>query len=296
MAVPPGNNVGRQHRHISVEPLTGALGAEISGVDLDEVSDDVLEEIRRACDDHLVVFFRDQDLTLDGFERFAGRWGELGDDPFVAGTDTNPRVVRVLKEPEEALPVVFGGAWHSDWSFMRQPPAYTFLHAVDVPSVGGDTIWSNMYLVTDSLDQDLLSTLKSHRVVHSPDLGYGPAARHNDLIENMDIRYGEEGAMTREHPAVVHHPRTGREVVFVNPVYTVEMAGMAREESASALEIVHRAAQNPVCHCRFRWRPGSLAVWDNRCTIHLAVGDYHGQRREMWHTTVRGEVPEPPPD
>lgn len=285
------NNAAADYKHIDVAPLAGSLGAEIGGVELTSLSDEALLEIRRASDDHLVVFFRDQDLTVGDFEVFTRRWGEFGDDPFITGMAGHRNVVRLLKEPSETTGVIFGGDWHSDWSFQRTPPAYTLLYAIDVPDHGGDTLWANMYLATEWLSGTWRSVLRGLDAVHEAGRGYGPAARHNELIENMDIIWGEAGTASRLHPVLRRHPRTGREVLYVNPVYTTGLAGLRDEESAPILGQLHAVATNPVHLCRFRWRAGSLAVWDNRCTMHLPLSDYHGARREMWRTTVQGEEP-----
>lgn len=292
-ATTAANNAAGSYERIEVAPVAGSLGAEIGGVDLRTLDDEAMEEIRRASDDHLVVFFRDQDLTVDELESFTQRWGDFGDDPFVAGLPEHPHVVRLVKEADEAVPVVFGGAWHSDWSFQATPPGYTLLYARDVPAWGGDTLWANMYLATEWLSDTMLGVLAGLQAVHSPDFGYGPGARHNDLIENMDIAYGEAGATVHHHPLVRVHPRTGRPVVYVNPVYTTGIVGLRPEESAPILDTIHEVATAPVHLCRFRWTPGALAVWDNRVTMHLPLSDYHGARREMWRTTVRGEAPVP---
>ncbi len=288
------NRVG-EYTRIAVRPMAGSMGAEISGVDgpLDvrALDDEEMAEIRRANDDHLVVFFRDQALTPAELETFTARWGEFGDDPYLTGMTDHPHVVRVVKEADESVPLVFGGAWHSDWSFQPTPPAYTILYGVDVPDHGGDTLWANMYLATEYTSETLRSILRTLDAVHSPSMGYGPGATHNELIENMDIAYGEAGTSTHRHPLIRRHPRTGRETLFVNPVYTVGIDGMRQEEAAAILSQLYAVATDPVHLCRFRWEPGSLAVWDNRCTMHLPLSDYHGVRREMWRTTVTGEVP-----
>lgn len=290
------NNRAGDYERIVVRPLAGSMGAEISAppggeLDVRVVDDETMEEIRRASDDHLVVFFRDQTLTPADLESFTARWGEFGEDPFLTGLPDHPHVVPVRKEADEKVPLVFGSAWHSDWSFQEAPPAYTILYAVDVPDHGGDTLWANMYLAAEHTSPTLRSVLRSLEAVHSPSMGYGPDATHNELIEHMDIEYGDRGTATQVHPILRRHPRTGREALFVNPVYTTGINGMNGEESAALLEHLYAVATDPVHLCRFRWHPGSIAVWDNRCTMHLPLADYHGARREMWRTTVRGETP-----
>lgn len=295
-ATTAANNAARTFEHIAVRPLTGALGAEVSGpdgghLDVTTLTDAHWAEIRQASVDHLVVFFRGAALDLDSFTAFAERWGAFGDDPFVAGLDSHPHVVRVLKEAEEKVPLVFGGAWHSDWSFQETPPAFTILYGHDVPDHGGDTLWSNLYLAAEHLSPGLRATLAGLRAVHSPQKAYGAQATHNDLVEHMRIRYGEDAHLHRAQPVLRRHPDSGRTALFVNWGYTESIEGWRPDESAALLAHLFEVAQHPAYTCRFRWEPGSIAVWDNRCTLHHPIADYAGQRREMWRITIRGEAP-----
>jgi taurine dioxygenase len=292
-AVNAANNAAREYEHIRVRPVAGSLGAEIDGVDLRSLSDAQVAEIRQASLDHLVIFFRDQSLEPADLERFTGTLGPFGDDPFVAGlaADGHPNVVRVLKEADEKHPFVFGGAWHSDWSFQDAPPSYTILYGKDVPEFGGDTLWANMYLAYESLSDGMKRVLDGLEAIHSPERAYGPQALHNELIENMDIPYGEKAKILKAHPVVRTHRETGRKALFVNPGYTIGLRDMKPNEADPILEALYRVATNPAFLCRFRWEPGSVAVWDNRCTLHNPISDYHGKRREMHRTTVAGDVP-----
>lgn len=297
-ATTAANNAASAHRHIEVRPLTGALGAEVFApgggrLDVTSLTDEQWAEVRQASVDHLVVFFRDQALDLDAFTGFAERWGPFGDDPFVAGLDSHPHVVKVLKEADERVPLVFGGAWHSDWSFQQEPPAFTILYGHDVPDHGGDTLWSNLYLAADHLSAGLRSTLAGLRAVHSPQKAYGAQATHNELVENMRILYGEDAHQRRAQPILRRHPDSGRTALFVNWGYTETIEGWRPDESAALLAHLYEVSQHPAYTCRFRWAPGSIAVWDNRCTLHNPIADYAGQRREMWRITVRGEEPIP---
>ena len=287
------NNAARSYEHISVRPLAGSLGAEIDGVDLRKLSEDEVVEIRQASLDHLVIFFREQALEPADLERFTLTFGEFGDDPFVRGLEDegHPHVVRVLKEADEKHPFVFGGAWHSDWSFQDAPPAYTILYGKDVPEFGGDTLWANMYLAYESLSEGMKRMLDGLEAIHSPERAYGPTALHNELLENMDIPYGDKARVLKAHPVVRAHCETGRKALFINPGYTVGLRDMKPDEAAPILESLYRVATNPAFLCRFRWEPGSVAVWDNRCTLHNPISDYHGQRREMYRTTVAGNAP-----
>jgi taurine dioxygenase len=297
-ATDASNNAAGEYHRIEVRPLTGALGAEVAlaggeRLDAADLDDATFDEIRRASVDHLVVFLRDQDFDLDTFQAFGERWGSFGDDPFVAGLDSHPNIVRVLKEADEKAPLVFGGAWHSDWSFQEQPPAYTILYGLDVPEHGGDTLWSNLYLAADHLSPGLRSILAGLRAVHSPRRAYGAQASHNELMENMEILYGEAAHVKRAQPILRRHPDSGRSALYVNWGYTESIEGWYPDESQPLLDHLFEVATNPVYTCRFRWEPGSVAIWDNRCTLHNPMSDYAGRRREMWRLTIRGEEPVP---
>lgn len=292
------NNAAGHYEHLDVRPLAGALGAEVfaadgSALDATALSDDAFAELRRASVDHLVVFLRDQAFDLDTFSAFGERWGPFGDDPFVTGLDTHPHVVAVRKEADEKVPFVFGGAWHSDWSFQERPPAFTILYGHDVPDHGGDTLWANLYLAADHLSPGLRSTLAGLRAVHSPKMAYGSNATHNELVEHMDIRYGEAAHLQRAQPVLRRHPDSGRTALFVNWGYTEAIEGWWPAESDAVLNHLYEVSTHPVYTCRFRWRPGSVAVWDNRCTLHNPMSDYAGVRREMWRITIEGEEPIP---
>lgn len=282
---------------LDLRPLAGALGAELVGVDLAALAERpdpaVVADLTRALDRHLVLVVRDQDLDPARLLAVTRLLGEPGEGPFVRSLPDHPGVVRVVKEADEAVPVVFGGAWHSDWSFLERPPAYTCLYAVDVPDHGGDTCFANLYLATEWLSEGLRSVLGGLEGVHSPRVGYGPDAGHNALLENMDISWGEDGLVERRHPLLRRHPGTGREVLFVNPVYTVGIEGWRQEEARALLDLITEVVTAEVHRVRVRWHPGTLVVWDDRCTWHLPLNDYHGARREMLRTTVAGEVPVP---
>jgi len=297
-ATTAANNAAREFEHLEVRPLTGALGAEVFGrggapLDVRDVSEEQMAEIRQASVDHLVVFFRDQSLDLDSFSDFAARWGDFGDDPFVEGLVSHPHVVRVVKEADERVPLVFGGAWHSDWSFQETPPAFTILYGHEVPDHGGDTLWANLYLAADHLSPGLRATLAGLRAVHSPQKAYGAQATHNELVENMSILYGEDAHLRWAQPILRRHPDSDRTALFVNWGYTESIDGWWPDESRALLDHLFEIAQHPAYTCRFRWAPGSIAVWDNRCTLHNPIADYAGQRREMWRITIQGEAPIP---
>jgi taurine dioxygenase len=292
-AATANTNAPRRYDHLKVQPIAGTMGAEVSDVDVREMSAAVYEEIKAALADHIAIFILGQDLGPDALEALARRFGELGDDPFIEGMPGHPHVLHVRKEAKEMLPVVFGGLWHSDWSFLETPPAYTLLHAKQIPPFGGDTLYANCYLAYETLSAEMQRVLESLTALHSAERGYGEGMRRiQSLIENMTIKTGGE-ASTRlqEHPLVRTHPVTKRKALYVNPVYTVGIKGMDEEESAPILQFLNKHMTHENFTARYRWSPGAIAIWDNRACLHLPISDYLGFRREMYRTTVVGERP-----
>jgi taurine dioxygenase len=277
---------------LRVEPVAGALGATVTGIDLTRVRDEAeLEGLRRAFADHLVVFLPEQDLSLDDLERVTDLLGGRDVTPFVDPLEDRPYVIRVIKEPSDVLN--FANAWHSDLSYLPAPPAYTLLHAWDVPDHGGDTVWSNQYLAYETLSGGLRETLDGLRAVHSAGLAYGTGGLLDQFkdFSSMAIAPSDDAFAECVHPAVTVHPVTGRRALYVNPVYTTRFEGWSKEESQSLLAHLHRHSINENFTCRLRWSVRTLAIWDNRCTMHNALNDYSGVRREMYRTSVKGAAP-----
>jgi taurine dioxygenase len=277
---------------LTIEPVAGALGASVTGLDLSKVTtSDELEGLRRALADHLVVFLPEQDLSLDDLERVTDLLGGRDVTPFVDPLEDRPYVIRVIKEPTDVLN--FANAWHSDLSYLPEPPAYTLLHAWDVPDHGGDTVWSNQYLAYEALSGGLRRTLEGLRCVHSAGMAYGTGGLLDQFkdFSSMAIAPSEEAYAEHVHPAVIVHPVTGRRALYVNPVYTTRFEGWTKEESHALLAHVQRLSINENFTCRLRWSVKTLAIWDNRCTMHNALNDYSGVRREMYRTSVKGSAP-----
>ncbi|PKM29387.1 MAG: taurine dioxygenase [Gammaproteobacteria bacterium HGW-Gammaproteobacteria-11] len=286
------NNQARPSEHFRVKPVAGSLGADIHDIDLNNLSEAGQAALRQALMDHQVLYIRDQSLSVSQLEAVSQRFGEFGVEPYVTPMADHPHVVHVLKEAGEGTPFVFGGAWHSDWSFQARPPAFTLLYGHDVPEVGGDTLFNSMYLALEWLSPAMRQMLHGLNGVHSPEFGYGPNAKHNAGLESMQIRYGENvDHDVRCHPLITRHPETGRNVLFANPAYTLGIEGMKPEESRPLLDYLFSVATAPAFCVRMRWTPGTLAIWDNRCVWHQPVSDYFGTRREMFRTTVVGEPP-----
>ena len=283
------------YHKITVEPLSGAMGAEISGVDLSQPMDNqTFSEIRQAYDENLVIFFRDQEITPEQHLAFSARFGAFDVHPFAAGLPEHPEIMPIIKEADDTFPS-FGSGWHSDVTFYERPPLGSLLYALEVPSRGGDTMWTNMYLAYDALSDGLKQTLDGLAAIHSASDTYGKnsgTARRNQLgNKSMEIRVGDDAEDTVEHPVIRTIPETGRKALFVNRTYTKNFKGWTREESRPLLEYLWNHAIQPEFTCRFRWRKGSVAFWDNRCTLHHAISDYDGQRREMHRVTIIGERP-----
>lgn len=287
----PSQNRAADYRHFSIVPATGAIGADVTGIDLTQLGEEGYAELRQALLAHKVLFIRDQSLSVEDLEAVTLRFGEFGREPYVVGMPEHPHVVRVLKEANERTPVVFGGAWHTDWSFQERPPAFTLLYGHDIPPFGGDTLYANLALAYEWLSPKLRAQLETLDAIHSPERAYGAEAKHNDLMENMAVRYGSHDGEVRSHPLVTRHPETGKKVLFVNPAYTSGIKGMRPAESQPLLDYLFGIATQPAFTCRMRWTQGTLAIWDNRSTWHYPVSDYHGMRREMFRTTVVGDVP-----
>ena len=282
------------YQSITVQPVAGSLGAEVSGVDLAApLSNAAAAEIRRAFTENLVLFFRDQRLTPEQHLAFSGLFGRLCRMPYIKHMEDYPDIIAVLKEADERKISTFGNAWHSDFSFLEEPPLGSILYAREVPSHGGDTLFANMYEAYDALSEGMKRMLLGLKAMHSGK-PYGQGGLPKDLKTSRSIgieRNNAEADREVAHPVVRLHPESGRKALFVNAIYTTRFEDMSEAESRPLLDFLFEHVQRPEFACRFRWAEGSLAVWDNRCTLHYAVNDYDGSRRLMHRTTVAGERP-----
>lgn len=273
---------------IRVTPIAPALGAEITGVDLTaDLCDDQVSALRAAWLDHLVLFFRDQPLTPERFLRFAATIGRPVEYPFVRGIPGYPEIIEVKKLPHET--VNFGGIWHTDTAYLAEPPMASLLLAREVPSSGGDTLFANMYAAYDALSDPLKLEVAGLVGVNSSAKADVSRTREDRIASDGRVDAGQEHLA--EHPVVRTHPETGRKSLYVNVAHTVRFRGMSEAESAPLLETLFAHQTRPEFTCRFRWQPGSLALWDNRCTLHYPVNDYPGRRRVMHRITLAGTRP-----
>src|SRR5580700_1770090 len=273
---------------IGVRPIAGAIGAEISGVDLSApLDDDTIAEIRRAWLDHLVIFFRDQDLPPARFLAFARRLGEPIEYPFVTGIAGFPETTPVVKLEHEK--VNFGGLWHSDTTYLEIPPMGTMLIAREVPAYGGDTLFANMYLAYETLSPGMRRLLDGLVAVNSSTKADTTKTREDRMRDGANPAARAE--YEASHPVVRTHPETGRKALYVNGGHTVRFKDMTEAESAPLLGFLLAQQTRPEFTCRFRWEKGSLAFWDNRCAQHNPINDYHGFRRVMHRVTLAGDRP-----
>lgn len=280
------------YRTIQVHPVSGALGAEISGVDLSrDLDDGVIGEIRRALVENCVIFFRDQHLSPDQHLAFGRRFGELQIHDFVEGLADNEEILEVRKEEHETRN--FGGGWHTDVSYLEKPALGSVLYAREVPAYGGDTMFANQYLAYETLSDGMKSMLGEMRAMHSARKSYGlysPRAVAN-VQSSMKIRATEEAHGEVDHPVVRTHVESGRKALYVHGIFTTRFQDMTEAESAPLLDYLYEHAVRPEFTCRFRWEVGSLALWDNRCAQHYPLNDYHGYRRVMHRVTLAGDKP-----
>jgi taurine dioxygenase len=283
------------YRQIDVLPLSGSIGAEIRSVDLSiELSQETFSEIHDAFLKHLVVVFPDQHLTPLQQIAFARRFGPVMVDPFIKSVAEFPELMVVVKDKHEKL--AFGEGWHSDNTYLEKPPLGSFLYALEVPSYGGDTLFANQYLAYEALSPGLRWVLNGMKAVHNP-LSYNKSIAAGNFEAHRSMRLRNDAVMqeaTRietEHPVVRTHPETGRKALYVNPAYTVRFSGWTEDESRGLLEYLWRHAVRPEFTCRYRWSANALTLWDNRCTMHHPINDYHGHRRVMHRVTAEGDRP-----
>jgi taurine dioxygenase len=267
---------------MEVRRIAGALGAELLGVDLRKLSDEVVAAIRRVFFEHQVIFFRDQKLDPARFMAFARTMGRPVPYPFVPAIEGFPEVIEVKKLEHERHN--FGGIWHSDTAYLEEPPMGSMLIAREIPPYGGDTVFASQYLAYEALSDGLKLLLDGLYAVNSSAKADVTRTRE-DRVKEYSKHY------EAEHPVVRTHPETGRKALYVNFGHTVRFRGMTEQESAPLLEYLFRHQVKPEFTCRFQWEVGSLAFWDNRCTQHNPVNDYHGHRRVMHRITLAGDKP-----
>jgi taurine dioxygenase len=273
-----------------VTPSGAALGAMITGVDLAQsLSPETVAAIRTAWLEHGVLAFPDQSLTDDDLERFTLAFGSFGEDPFIAPIEGHAHVLEVRREADEKTPI-FAETWHTDWSFLPKPPAATILYGIEIPPVGGDTLFSSTTAAYAALAPEMKARLKGLHGVHSAARGYAKDGLYgeNDMGRSMRIRPSDEAKKRQSHPVVKHHPETDEPALFVNMGYTLAIEELPEEEGWPLLIELFTHQMKDAFVFAQSWTPGQLVMWDNRCVNHRATGGYEGYRRVLHRTTVAG--------
>jgi taurine dioxygenase len=279
------------YKTLQAKPLSPALGAEITGIDIGAgISDEQFVELRQSFVDYGVIFLRDQEITPDQHIAFAERWGQINVNRFFQAVTTHPNIAEVRKEADQAINI--GSAWHTDHSYDEIPALGSILYAREVPSVGGDTLFSSMYNAYESLSEGLKKMLLGMQAEHSSRQSFGEEAYAGVDTGDLGGRLGNTQAATQDsvHPVIIRHPLSGRPALYVNREFTVKFKGWSKEESQPLLDYLYEHARQNEFTCRFSWRKGSMAIWDNRATHHCALNDYHGERRLMHRITIDGET------
>ena len=275
------------YKEIEVTPQSTALGAVISGIDLSkEPSKRAMAELEDAFGRYSVIFFRDQNLTPQQHIAMAERWGAINVNRFFKPLDGYPQIAQVIKEANQKENI--GGTWHTDHSYDLIPAMGSMLYAREVPTVGGDTLFSSMYLAYEALSEDMKKMLADLKAWHSSRHAFGYSVTDSEHFE--DGRLANPGQATQDalHPVVITHPLTGRKALYVNADFTVRFDGWTVEESQPILDLLYAHGARQEFTCRFHWEPGSIAFWDNRATWHYAMNDYQGHRRIMHRITLEG--------
>ena len=277
----------------SVRPLSGALGAEVRGIDLSRpLSETERERLLSALHAHGVLCIRDQKLTHDSQIALARIFGEPDVHPIAKGLESHPEIVRVLKPAGERA--FFGTSWHTDNSFFERPSAVTVLYGERVPPVGGDTVYASMERAWEALSEPLQQLLLPLRAIHSAEEAFDPRTTGDAKYRGETaIQYVYSDAIYErvEHPVVRTHPVTGRKSLYVNPMFTRRIVGLSPIESDRILSMLYELSTRPELTCRIRWENGTVAIWDNRCLQHYAIDDYADFDRLMYRVTITGERP-----
>ena len=276
------------YKNIEVSPISGALGALITGVELKEpLQDPVFEEIYNAFLEYKVIFFNDQELNPETQLRFGKMFGQPIIYPFVKGLKDFPEITPILKKETDLNN--FGGVWHSDTTYQEQPPKATMLYAVEVPEFGGDTEFANQCMALDHLSEGMRKFLNEQKVINTSGKGKVVASRSDVMKHSSFGKVADE--LRAIHPVVRTHPETKEQALFINEAHSLQFASLSLEESTPLLEFLFKHQIKSEFTCRFKWKKGSVAIWDNRCTLHNPINDYHGKRRLMHRITFAGDTP-----
>lgn len=275
---------------MEIKPLAPGCGVQIAGVQLaglvGEQARDSLDAIRHAVWEHGVALFRGQDFSPADHIAFARSWGGIDINNYFPLTDSHPEIAVVKKRADQTTNI--GGGWHTDHSYDCVPAMGSILVARELPPSGGDTLFAHMGATYDALDDDLKAEIAGLEAFHTADHVYSPEGFYAQTDMGGDLR-GQEMRTGATHPVVIRHPQTGRRLLYVNSAFTTHIVGRTREESLPLLQRLFAAALAADNTARVVWEPGSVAIWDNRATWHMAMNDYQGHAREMHRITLTGE-------
>jgi alpha-ketoglutarate-dependent taurine dioxygenase len=298
------DNSAKNYQHITAVPLAAAMGAEIRGVQIGELRDEQFLEIEDALYRHKMIYLRDQNMSHADQEAFTLRFGDFGIDAYTTGTEGHRNVQPVVKEADTRTQMIFGSGWHTDSPFMEAPPAISMLFGADIPPYGGDTMWCNTVLAYNTLSDTMkrvIAPLKVHMTAsfvvsqlnemnkdQQSAAGNSGPKKFGDIELDVNTKAMVDGWY---HPLVRTHPKSGEKALYVDHTYSHGIQGMAAAEAQALLGFLKEHVSQPAFSCRLRWAPRTFAIWDNRICIHQAFNDHDGFRREMYRTTVMGEVP-----
>ncbi|WP_199799174.1 TauD/TfdA dioxygenase family protein [Erythrobacter insulae] len=275
---------------MKIEPSGASCGARISGVDLSkDLSPALIAQLRAAWLEHKVVAIPDQKMDAGDLERVTMAMGGFGDDPFFDPIEGQEHIAAILREADEISPL-FAENWHSDWSFLDLPPAGTCLLSIEIPPVGGDTLFADQVAAFAALPDKRKQYLRSLTAIHSAKLAYAPDGSYGDQDQangrSMAIRPNESANETRLHPLVTTHPETGEEAIFSTLGYIIGIEGMDQPEALALLADLAQWQSQDAFVYRHKWEVGMFVMWDNRSLLHKATGGYEGHRRELHRTTI----------
>ncbi|TCL08139.1 taurine dioxygenase [Shimia isoporae] len=269
---------------MQILPLTGSLGAEITDVDIRDRAS--LEGLKDAFARYAVIVIRNQSITPDDHIAFARSFGEININRFFKPVETHPEIATVFKDKDQRSAV--GESWHTDHSYDQIPALGSILHGIEIPPVGGDTLFVGMAQAYAGLSPQMQDFLLGLSAWHSSRHAFGSATKDSEAAETGRIGNAEAATQDALHPVVIRHPLSGERCLYVNPGFTTHIEGLSKSESDGILNMLYAHCQQPEFHCRVRWKAGDVTMWDNRATWHKAINDYHGYRRLMHRITVEG--------
>ena len=275
---------------MNVDLVSGALGAEVINFDLNYLNNKNFEEINNLLLDHKVVFFRNQSLTLEKFIEIASMFGPVEEHAYVKGIEKYPQITRIIKAANEKNQ--WGEGWHSDVSYDLTPSKVIMLKSLKIPPIGGDTVFSNMELALETLDEDIKKIIQNKKAIHTSNGSKFFVENYSKMESNGKI--GEQ--YSNEHPIIRTHPETGKKILYVNPTYTKKIVGLPDDESSDLLNYIFKHQERLDLSCRFKWTENAIAILDNRSTQHYAIADFYsgrglGHERVMDRISIVGDKP-----